>query len=421
MSILRLAAMLSLDGTRFKAGLKEASALSQQWGRDLSSSLKGELAAVFGAAAFVAYTKNAIASTVALKDQAEQSRMTTDEVQRLTAAAANAGLEWTQIAQAELQFNQRRREAVESNKELRETFAKYGMTLDDLQNPQLRFIDFMGRASKAMDAMNETEKARAATEMFDMLGKVGPKMGEVVTGMRAVSKERIVSPEAIKELDRLSKALERKNRSVKGFLAENAAMFSKNPWLLIGGPYTAYKMWLEKKPGQDGGTGDGAPGSDSPSRRSMIAAHLFDKTIEKTQAEKEAKEIAKDRLQLEEAIFKVRLQQANAVEDQQLREARLRTQMDAIDFIEGAGFDASKERASAVNMLGDILSQKGPRPGVSEMTQIGAWTGRNFQNASESPTVQAAKALLIPAQATQKAVESIDRKVKPGKEIRAQI
>jgi hypothetical protein len=207
---------------------------------------------------------------------------------------------------------------------------------------------------------------------------------------------------------------------VKTFLSENVAMFSKNPWLLIGGPYTAYKMWLEKKGGQEGGAGS-ALGSDAPSRRQALSGYLFDKTLEKTQAEKEAKQIAEDRLKLEEAIFRVRLQQANATEDRALRESRLRTQMEAIDFIEGAGFDASKERTDAVNILGEILGQKGPRPGAGSMTQIGAWTGRNFQNTQESPTVKAARDLLIPAKATQKAVESIDKKVKAGKTLNATV
>ncbi len=417
MNILKLIAQLSLDGTRFRSGLKEASAVANNWSKELGGSIKGELAAIFGAAAFVAFTKNAIASTVALKDQAEQSRMSTDEVQRLAAAAENAGLKWENIAQAEIQFNQHRRDAVESNKELRDTFEKYGMTLDDLQNPQLKFMDFLKSANAAMSEMSAEDKARSGVELADMLGRLGPKLTEVVTGLKAVNKEPIVSKEAIEELDSASKKLDKMGRKTKGFIGESAAMFSKNPWLLIGGPYTLWKMTHFKKNGTgESGAGSSPENTNDGSGGSRYSGEpLFKDKI----ALKEANDIKKAQLELEQAIFKVQLQQLSMSEQRASKEGRLREQLEAIAFAEGQGFDASKERMEAVGMLGDILNDKpGARPDNGALAKVGQWSGRNFVNGGpESDIVKTARETLGIQKSAAKSLENIDRKVTAGRTI----
>ena len=77
MSILKLAAMLTLDGTHFKAGLAEAEAASNRFGKQV----KNNLASAFGATALAFAVKGLVDYNSKVKDTATALDISTDALQ----------------------------------------------------------------------------------------------------------------------------------------------------------------------------------------------------------------------------------------------------------------------------------------------------------------------------------------------------
>lgn len=81
MSILRLAAQLTLDGSRFKAGLKEAQVASGKFSSDVSRDIKGQLAGAFGIGALAYGIKRLIDFNSQIKDTADALDISTKALQ----------------------------------------------------------------------------------------------------------------------------------------------------------------------------------------------------------------------------------------------------------------------------------------------------------------------------------------------------
>src|SRR5688572_4197972 len=109
MRLLKLMAVLGLDGRGFKAGLKEAESGAGKFARGL----KSQIAGAFSAAAFTAYAKNVTEAVTRIKDLSEQYRMTTTEVQQTDAALKRQGLQFEDLAGSLNKLAAARREAVE--------------------------------------------------------------------------------------------------------------------------------------------------------------------------------------------------------------------------------------------------------------------------------------------------------------------
>jgi hypothetical protein len=91
------------------------------------------LAAAGGAAAFLG-TKG-VQAIEEVKDLAEQTGLTTSEVQKLTKAAHSSGLEFGNFQTALSAGTATRKEAVESSEKLRKVYEALGITVKDLNNP----------------------------------------------------------------------------------------------------------------------------------------------------------------------------------------------------------------------------------------------------------------------------------------------
>lgn len=459
MNILRLAAELTLNGGKFKAGLRESSSFAKNWASDFSGAMKGELAAAFGGAALVAYVKNTLQSISALKDQAEQARVTTAEFQRLGMAAEDAGLKEEDWTRAQDQFDRNRREAVESNEELRKTFLKYGTTLTDLQNPQFRFIDFLRQANQAMQNMSPEQKARASVEMFDMLGKLGPRMQGFLQSVDKFKNSSVVGDEAINSLDQADKKLAALHRRFKLMVADNV----NNPWQMLVSPFSDFtgikKLINGKKQPEPQNTNalteeegnelleqraenlkkiaeyekqiadfQNTPGMSQitkdelsrPWQRSVNELKDRNTAIEKATGFdplykdkiREAKENQRleAQLSLEKAILKVKLEQMSASEQRAAKEKMLMLQLAGIKQLELFGGDATKEREQAVNMLSELMSSGPSAPPNSSLTSVGQWGGRSFVNSNDSKLIETAKGILLEQQKSNTTLTKIEQK-----------
>lgn len=420
MNILKLIAQLTLDGRGFKAGIREAQSIGKGFANNLAGSIKGELAAVFGAGALVAFAKNALSSTAALKDMAEQSRMTTTEVQEMTAAAANASLEWNDVAAAERQFSQRRREAAEGNERLRESFAALGMDLNDLQNPQLRFIDFLERANKAMENMTPEQKARASVELFDTLGKMGPKLEGFLKELQNSKGITIVSPEDIQRIDQAEKKVESLARTIRGrFAIFTADTMEGGNWMQKFGPGGVFRFWKAMLSGkgqnEDGFMPEGRVGYDKPigPQRPGGSPLFVDE-----RAQKLSEDTLKEQRKLEEAIYALELKRAGTAEKRAMQEQRIKDLTEnVLGFMGNETPEARMEELKARQELAQALagmdtSSRGPD--VSSLTRVGQFEGRSFMNAPDSPQIRTAKEILGVNKVMKEKLTSIDAKVDKG-------
>jgi hypothetical protein len=404
-NILKLAAMLTLDGTRFKAGMREAESAATGFGKRLGGAITGQLAAAFGAGALVAFAKDALTSTANLKDMAEQIHVSTDEIQRLIVAGKDFGIEFSDIAAAERQFNQNRKEAVEKSQALRDSFGRLGISVADLQNGSFGLMDAMTQAGAAMEGMSSDEKRRALNDLADIFGtKVGSKLQEFLKGLKEAEGIPLVSKETIQQLD---DAVDRMSKILfvsKGILASGIVGFLK------GGDVNAFNAMIA--PFFTKSTPENkAPGPD-----------LFNDTLEKkNQAkldegkEKAINEAAKERLELEKAIFKVQLQQMTSADARAAKEQQLADKLKFIKDAEEDGADATKERTEAVNMLGEMLNGRDKSAlSVSQLQQQGQLGGgRNIvANPAESAFVAEAKKILGVETRTAVAIEALNAKIR---------
>lgn len=425
MNVLKLAAALTLDGSRFKAGLKEADVSSKRFAGNIGSALKGQLAAAFGGAALVSMVKQTLQETAALKDMAEQSQMTTDEVQRLKAAAEDSGLTFEDLYAAQTKFAKQRREAAEGNKELRAEFEKFGMTLEDLNNPSLGFVDFLGKAAKALDGMNMRERATATAELADMLGKVGPKLQGFLQALQEAKDTPLVSKRTIETLDLLEAALNKVERKVKGLVAESFVglfnpdslkQFIRSLGALGGVPgMLLAKKLIPEEEGMRPALGDLRQSEQDGEQAPLFTDKSAIKEAEaaQKQAGDAAIKAAKERADLEKEIADYNFKQLSAKEQQAVIEERLRAIVEAARAKQQAGrFDPEAdttidaEKKAALELLGQMpQQQKGGDQ--SSLARVGQWQGINYQNKSESEVVKAAKALLDPAKRTAEATETL--------------
>lgn len=149
--------------------------------------------------------KSAISATNQLKDLSEQFGITTDEVQQLKKIGSEVGgLGFEGIGQGLIKLGQAREKASTSDDKLLATFNKYGITLAQLQNPQLRNIDLMKQMAKAMDNLSASDRA----DFTELFGKQGQKIIETIRAINAAGPIDVISEDAINRLDDATERLQ---------------------------------------------------------------------------------------------------------------------------------------------------------------------------------------------------------------------
>lgn len=215
MPTLNLTAKLGVDGRGFKAGLKEAEVA----GNRFAGNLKAQLGAIFTVAAVTGFAKGVSDTVGRIKDLSDQYQVTTAEVQKSDVALKKNGLQFEQLGAAILKMGQARRQAVEGNQELRDTFARYGVTLRDLNDPQLRNFDILMKISKATAGANIT--AREQVELTDLLGERAGKLVSTLGSLGQFEGIKIFSDRDIQRIDDATKKLAEFKRQLTIMAAEN--------------------------------------------------------------------------------------------------------------------------------------------------------------------------------------------------------
>lgn len=232
---LRLDATLGLNKTGFDAGLRQATQQVARFGQGL--------AAAFSAAAVTSWVRGVATATNRIKDLSEQFAITTDEVQNADFALEQSGMKFEDMAGAMAKIGTTRREAVEGNEDLRRTFERFGITLDNLNDPQLRNFDLLLKLAKATAGMNLT--AREQVELTDLLGTKALRLANVLSQLETVRPHRLFTPEDIEAIDRAEKALKELRRTGQ---VESAPIIAANANLLTAGIKAASDLFTGRRP-----------------------------------------------------------------------------------------------------------------------------------------------------------------------------
>lgn len=219
-----LIAKIGIDKTGFDAGLKAAEHQVKDFASHISSDLKAAFAGYFSYHAFKGLVESVAEQAVEISHLAKEYGITTDEVQQLSSAAKKLGLDFDNVGSGMMKLASARREAAEGNIDLRNSFQRYGLTLDDLQNPELRTIDLMRKIAAGAAGVN---RSIAEADFRDFFGKTGGKLIEVFKIFDQQGPIKLISESDIEILHEAERSLERLKKNYQKSAAPYIAQFAK--------------------------------------------------------------------------------------------------------------------------------------------------------------------------------------------------
>ncbi len=159
---------------------------------EVAAAAAAALAAAIGAAAGVAAL--AVVDTAAYSEEVQQNAaalgLTTDAYQELLYAASQVGLASEQVGQIFSKLGVQSQEAIGGNEAMAETFAKLGLSVDDLASMDPVAL-FAALADGFGDITDPAEKAALATALFgdDLARKIIPLLDQGSDGLAAMMDE----------------------------------------------------------------------------------------------------------------------------------------------------------------------------------------------------------------------------------------
>lgn len=250
-----------LDGSHFKAGIKEAESSVKHFGKDLLGDLKGEMAAAFGAGAVIEFGYKVIENIKHIKEMSEQFGLTTDQVQEFGLAAIKSGQNVEFMAKKLEKMNEMRKKAGEHPfGEEAKALAKIGIDADAVQGPKETADLLSDIAEEAMHS------STAANDFFEVFGKGGRKM---ITIIEQIKKAKGKDNSWMMDKDELEgvyegiQKLEVAKMKAESFGGKILGKVTENPLMALGpmGIYTFWSTLLGKKKGAKAAGHGEEPGS----------------------------------------------------------------------------------------------------------------------------------------------------------------
>jgi len=202
MAFLSIMARFGMDATGFKAGIKQVESASKGLSRDLNGNLKGAIAGAFGTAAIVAAGKATMDYAGQIADLSERLGVSTDALQEMDFAARLTGTNLETFTGFLEKLSVSREEALQGNDELRDSFARLGVSLEDLRTKRLEDLTRqIGRAIQGGDVQQLMPALKGVGGRG--AGALVPtfKMGLEEAGHQARAANAIISAEDIAALD----------------------------------------------------------------------------------------------------------------------------------------------------------------------------------------------------------------------------
>lgn len=223
--MLNLLAKLGLDISPFRRGLNAAEAAGKRtadvFARDIGPSLKEGLLGAVSTGALLAGGRQLLDYAGKINDLSEQFGLSREAIQTLQGAAEDSGIEFERLGGALDKIGNSRRAAAEGNAQLREEFARFGVTLADLQNPAKTNLDLLKQIGGALATMTPTAAIR---ESFgELVGEKGQRLLEIVKTLKELKPVSILSDSEIKTLDEFGDRANTIGRELKVLAARGLA------------------------------------------------------------------------------------------------------------------------------------------------------------------------------------------------------
>ena len=220
MAFLSIMARFGMDATGFKAGIKQVESASKGLSRDLNANLKGAIAGAFGTAAIVAAGKATMDYAGQIADLSERLGVSTDALQEMDFAARLTGTNLETFTGFLEKLSVSREEALQGNDELRDSFARLGVSLEDLRTKRLEDLTRqIGRAIQGGDVQQLMPALKGVGGRG--AGALAPtfRMGLEEAGQQARAANAIISAEDIAALDEAGDKFTALARTMTGLLA----------------------------------------------------------------------------------------------------------------------------------------------------------------------------------------------------------
>jgi len=223
MSSFRVRGELSLDGSRFSAGLNRAQGAANRFATGIRSSLGSRLAGLFAVGAMGAFARNTIRSADALYAQARRMGTSIEQTQILARAAEDAGGSVESLTMAFEYLSQYQQRALSGGRGKRymELFQAMGVTAEQLKT--MRAAELFGGPIKQWAGGASQEQA--VSILRQLMGSQGGIIAQVLKqDLDALGEEMaglgsIMSEETVVKLKRLNDFLEIAGKSLTASFA----------------------------------------------------------------------------------------------------------------------------------------------------------------------------------------------------------
>ncbi len=178
-------AKVTLDIKPFEAAVEKAGEKAKEFAKETASEFKGMALGGLGAVGVGEFAKGIVEFGTQIQETSERLNLTTDSVQRLRYAFQQGGADSEHFEKGMVTLTQKIAEGQEGNEKAIETFAKLGVTQQDLND--LGTEDVLLKIADAMKhSTSYTESFAAALEL---LGKKNvamiPTLREGAEGLQA--------------------------------------------------------------------------------------------------------------------------------------------------------------------------------------------------------------------------------------------
>lgn len=201
-------------------------------GANLLGSLGAPLSVAGAITGLVASVRGLIEHAGAVRDMSEQLGLLPSEFKDIARVAGEAGLPVNDFIQTLSQLRLARRAAAEGDRELRDTFTRFGVSLADLNDPGLRAIDLLRKIGKEAKGLSEAD----LTKLRDVLGRRSDRVATSLSGLGAQVNEEI--DQAIAGVDRFGKFWEKVGGRIRDGLLLTFAQLNEN----VAGLITTFTM-----------------------------------------------------------------------------------------------------------------------------------------------------------------------------------
>lgn len=212
MAIFTFLAKLGLDTTDFQAGVKRAQSSASGLGKGISESLKrendsikGALAGMFTVSAAKSYFGDLKNIVDEIKDMSELLGVSTDEVQRLQKASAEAGQNFGSVVTAFQRIEQMRAQAMTGDKRAVGIFALLG--IDPSKGSGIEIL------KAAIDASSRGAQENAAA--FELVGKKVTGLKLTMEELQRLGPIKLIDQEQLDAIDSAIKKQEEAIRQMK--------------------------------------------------------------------------------------------------------------------------------------------------------------------------------------------------------------